>query len=81
VLAVSLALAVVPGTKIPVQPVLMEGQREFSMFVDLRTRYHWVLQPFCYASPERLIADLRERVIVPAEAKARELRGVSPPTG
>jgi hypothetical protein len=71
---------VVPGTVVPVQPVLLEGQHEYAMFVDLRTRYAWVLEPHCYASPERLIADLSERVIVPAEAKARELRGISPPT-
>ena len=71
---------VVPGTVVPVQPVLLEGQREYAMFVDLRRRYHWVLEPYSYASPERLIADLSEGVIVPAEAKARELRGVSPPT-
>jgi hypothetical protein len=39
------------------------------------------MEPYCYASPERLIADLSERVIVPAEANARELRGASPPPG
>jgi hypothetical protein len=50
------------------------------MFVDLRSRHHWVLEPYSYASPERLIADLSERVIAPAEAKAQELRGVPPPT-
>ena len=72
---------VVPSTAVAVQPVLLEGQREYAMFVDLRKRYHWVLEPYRYASPERLIADLSERVIIPAEAKARELRGVAPPTG
>jgi uncharacterized protein YjbI with pentapeptide repeats len=70
----------IPGTVVPVQPVLLEGQREYAMFVDLKTRYHWVLEPHRYASLERLIADLSERVIVPAEAKALELRGVFPPT-
>jgi hypothetical protein len=70
---------VVPGTPVAVQPVLLEGQREYAMFVDLRIRHHWVLDPYRYASPDRLIADLREHVIVPAEAKARELRGVCPP--
>jgi uncharacterized protein YjbI with pentapeptide repeats len=70
----------VPSTVVPVQPVVLEGQREYAMFVDLKRRYPWVLEPFCYASPERLIANLSERVIVPAEAKARELRGVPPPT-
>jgi hypothetical protein len=48
------------------------------MFVDLKKRHHWVLEPYRYASPERLMADLTERVIVPA--KALELRRVSPPT-
>jgi hypothetical protein len=72
---------VVPGTVVPVQPVLLEGQHEYAMFVDLKRRYHWVLEPHCYASPEGLMTDLSERVIVPAEAKARELRGVSPTTG
>ena len=70
---------VLPTTRVPVQSVILEGQREYAMFGDLRL-YPWVLEPYRYASPERLIADLSERVIVPAEAKARELRGVSPPT-
>lgn len=72
---------VVPNTPVPVQLVLLKGQREYAMLVDLKRRYHWVLQPYCYASPERLLADLSEQVIAPAEAKACELRGVSPPTG
>jgi hypothetical protein len=65
---------VVPGTPVPVQPVFLDGQREYAMFV-VETRYGWVLKPYCYASQERLIADLSE-VIVRAEDKARELRGV-----
>jgi len=69
----------VPTTRVPVQPVLLEGQREYAMFVDLRI-YPWVLEPYSYASSAQLMADLGERVIVPAEAKALELRGVSPPT-
>src|SRR5262249_46060131 len=65
---------VVPGTVVPVQPVLLEGQREYAMFIDLKRRYHWVLEPYQYASSERLIAQLEERVIGPAEAKAQELK-------
>ena len=44
------------------------------MFMDLKRRHHWVLEPYRYASPERLMADLGERVIGPAESKAREVR-------
>jgi hypothetical protein len=65
---------VVPGTVVPMQPVLLEGQPEYTMFVDLKRRYGWVLEPYHYASSERLIADLGERVIGPAEEKARQLR-------
>jgi hypothetical protein len=65
---------VVPGTVVPVQPVLPEGQPEYAMFVDLKRRYHWVLKPYRYASPEQLMADLGERVVGPAEEKVRELR-------
>ena len=64
---------VAPGTVVPVQAVLLKGQREYAMFVDLRRRYHWVLEPYQYESKDSLIADLKERVIAPAEAKAKEL--------
>jgi hypothetical protein len=65
---------VVPGTVVPVQPVLPEGQPEYAMFVDLKRRYHWVLEPYRYASPEQLMAVFGERVVGPAEEKVRELR-------
>jgi hypothetical protein len=64
---------VVPGTVVPVQTIILEGQREYAMFVDLKTRYNWVLKPYRYKSKERLIAQLSERVIAPAEAKAQKL--------
>jgi len=65
---------VVPGTVVPVQAILLEGQREYSMFVDLKRRYHWVLKPYQYKSPQLLLEQLNERIIAPAEAKAKELR-------
>ena len=58
---------------VPVQPLLLEGSDGYSMFEHFR-RYPWVLPTHVYASPERLIADLGERVIGPAEIKAHELR-------
>lgn len=69
---------VVPGTVVPVQPIIVDGQVEFSMFIDLKRRYGWVLEPYRYASQESLIANLGERVIRPAETKAHELRSVVP---
>jgi uncharacterized protein YjbI with pentapeptide repeats len=63
----------VPSTVVPVQPILLSGQTEYAMFVDLKRRYHWVLEPYAYKTSEQLIASLGT-VICPAEAKALELR-------
>jgi uncharacterized protein YjbI with pentapeptide repeats len=63
----------VPGTVVPVQTIILEGQQEYAMFPDLKTRYHWVLEPHQYKSQELLIAQLGETVIAPAEAKSKEL--------
>src|SRR5215813_3949503 len=62
---------VVPGTVVPVQAIISQGQQEFAMFVDLRRRYHWVLEPYEYQSKELLIRHLRDCIIDPAEAKAK----------
>jgi hypothetical protein len=43
------------------------------MFVDPKKRYHQVLEPYQYKSPELLINQLNERIIVPVEARAKEL--------
>jgi uncharacterized protein YjbI with pentapeptide repeats len=64
---------IVPGTVVPVQAILVEGQREYAMFADVKRRYHWVLEPYQYQSKELLITHLNERVIAPAESKAKEL--------
>jgi uncharacterized protein YjbI with pentapeptide repeats len=64
---------VVPATMVPVQAILLEGQREYAMFQDLVRRHHWVLEPYQYKSPQLLLEQLNGRVIAPAEAKAKEL--------
>ena len=55
---------------VPVQPLLLEGSDEYGMFEHFK-RYPWVLETYKYPSSERLIADLGERVIGPAEKYGR----------
>jgi len=57
---------------VPVQPLLLASQHEYSMFTDFRL-YPWVLEPTLYTDQEALLAQLDEKVIAPAEAKAKEL--------
>jgi uncharacterized protein YjbI with pentapeptide repeats len=61
-----LAVIVPDLPSVPVQPLLLEGSDEYSMFEHFK-RYPWVLETYKYPSSERLIADLGERVIDPAE--------------
>lgn len=65
--------AVAPDVAVPVQPVLLRGQQEFSLFADLRRRYHWVLATHQYQNCDDLLASLGDKVIGPAEQKAQEL--------
>ena len=65
---------IVASTFVPVQPILLAGQREYAMFDDLRLRHHWVLPTHPYTTQEELIADLGERVIRLAEDKAIVIR-------
>jgi Pentapeptide repeats (8 copies) len=69
---------VIPTTPVPVQPILLSGKSEFSMFKDLLWRHDWVLATHRYDTPKQLITDLRERVIRPAEDKVLELRAKRP---
>jgi uncharacterized protein YjbI with pentapeptide repeats len=65
--------AVVPDLAVPVQQLLVCGEREFGMFVDLRKKYHWVLATHQYTDIADLLASLGDKVIAPAEVKAKEL--------
>ena len=62
---------------VPVQPLLLKGNDEYSMFEHFK-RYPWVLKTYRYASQEQLIGNLANRVIRPAEAKILKLRGRPP---
>lgn len=63
---------------VPVQPLLLEGSDEYSMFEHFK-RYPWVLHPYRYKSQEQLIGNLANRVICPAEAKVLEICGLTSP--
>jgi uncharacterized protein YjbI with pentapeptide repeats len=65
--------AIVPTLAVPVQPVLLEGKGEYSMFSDFLKTYHWVLPVYYYRDQGNLLATLKEQVIEPAEQKAKEL--------
>jgi uncharacterized protein YjbI with pentapeptide repeats len=64
---------IIPGTVVPVQTILLDGQHEYAMFADLKRRYHWVLKPYTYESQHSLLQHLEDGVIRPAETKATEL--------
>jgi uncharacterized protein YjbI with pentapeptide repeats len=58
---------------VAIQPLILTSQQEPGMF-DFFRSYPWVLQPCCYDSQERLLANLEKGVVDPAEAKVLELR-------
>jgi hypothetical protein len=58
----------------PIQPLLLATQREYGMFEHF-LRYPWVLEPVLYDNEEALLAQLAEKVIAPAAAKAKEQSG------
>jgi hypothetical protein len=68
-----LAVIVPDLPSVPVQPLLLEGSGEYGMFEHFK-RYPWVLETYRYASSQRLIDSLGERVIGPAENYARSVR-------
>jgi uncharacterized protein YjbI with pentapeptide repeats len=70
-------MAIVPNLpSVPVQPLLLASQREYGMFEHFK-RFPWVLEPYLYEDQDRLLAALTEKVIGPAEAKAKEQTGTA----
>lgn len=65
-------MAIIPSLPdVPVQPLLLDSQQEYGMFEHFRN-YPWVLAPFLYRDQKQLLGSLKENVIGPAEAKAKE---------
>jgi hypothetical protein len=65
--------AIIPNLAVPVQPILLEGKREYAMFVDFLKTYDWVIPIHFYEDQASLLASLKEQIIEPAEQKAKEL--------
>jgi hypothetical protein len=65
--------ATIPDYMIPFVPIIEEGELPFSMFVDLQTKYNWVLPVLVYDTKENLMAVLDNAVIRPALEKHDEL--------
>jgi Pentapeptide repeats (8 copies) len=57
---------------VPVQPLLQASSEEYGMFEHFK-RYPWVLAIHRYRDLPDLLSNLSAKVIVPAEAKAKEL--------
>ncbi len=64
--------SIVPDLAVPVQPLLNESKREYSMFVDF-SKYHWVLPIHFYKDQISLLASLKEEIIKRAEEKVGEI--------
>jgi hypothetical protein len=62
----------VPHCKVPFATILEDGARQYSLFTDLLD-YNWVLAPVRFASVETLTAELKEKIVNPAEAVRERL--------
>jgi uncharacterized protein YjbI with pentapeptide repeats len=66
-------MSIVPNLpSVAVQPLILNSQHEYGMFEHF-TRFPWVLPLYSYTDEKSLLASLYEKVIYPAERKAKEL--------
>jgi len=66
-------MSIVPSLpSVAVQPLMLSSDYEYTLF-DHILSFKSVLSVYLYDTPEMLLANLKEHVIDPAEAKAREL--------
>src|SRR6266487_4612664 len=66
-------MAIVPNLpSVAVQPLILNSQHEYGMFEHF-TRFSWVLPVYRYTDEASLLQSLQEKVIMPAEQKAKEL--------
>src|SRR6266516_4450759 len=66
-------MLIVPNLpSVPVQPLILNSQHEYSMFEHF-TRFPWVLPVYQYRDQASLLQSLKENIIEPAEKKVKEL--------
>ncbi|MFZ2473048.1 MAG: hypothetical protein WAW52_14055 [Methanothrix sp.] len=59
-------------SSVPVKPILQEGYEPWGMYDAIKCRPS-VLELYYYPDVNELLASLKERIIVPAEEKVREM--------
>jgi hypothetical protein len=59
---------------VPVQQLLLILQREFGMFEHFK-RFPWALEPYLYEDRDGPLAAITDKMIGPAEAKAKDQTG------
>jgi hypothetical protein len=73
--------ATVPEYAIPFVPIIMSGEKPFSMFEGLQQKFYWVLDTLEYPSEAALLRNLENEVIRPAlemEARIERARTTRP---
>jgi len=64
--------AIAPDVVVPIQPIILEGEEPWSMFLDLRRKYHWVLSEYKYKDYNHLIESMTD-VLAIIEEKRKAL--------
>jgi hypothetical protein len=65
--------ATVPDYQIPFIPILQKGEKPFSMFSDLQTKYDWVLKTLVYPSLDVLLKGFKKAVVDEAFEKHKKI--------
>jgi uncharacterized protein YjbI with pentapeptide repeats len=65
--------ATVPDYQIPFVPIIQKGEKQFSMFSDLKGKYDWVLDLLEYPSAEKLLSVFKRAIIDRAWKKHKQL--------
>lgn len=66
--------ATVPDYQIPFVPIIQKGEEPFSMFIDLKGKYDWILEPIEYPSLDKLLQVFKNAIIDRACKKQQELQ-------